>query len=252
MEQLKGSKQHWRHSLTGLLIIVAVFAFLPGRRNSEAVVPAIPTALPAPTRAPVPDWPELPFEVTGVQLQVPVQPLIAEGSFNPTAVPATPKTWSFPLPASKVIPVAVQLLPISGQITQGFGCSPYYTGIAGPGCPNDQPWFHDGVDIAAAVGSPVKTGISGTVIFAGPADSGPECGDYRGYGLAVVVDSGAGWQALYAHLSKIGVTPGQWVGPETVIGYVGNTGCVTGAHLHFGLRYNGDLVDPQNFAWEQQ
>lgn len=245
MERLKVFKQEWRRSLAGLLIIVAVLAFLPGRRNAEAVVPAIPTPLPALT--PVPDWPELPFEVTGVQLQ---QPALAEASFDPTPVPAVPQAWSFPLPAPEVIPVAVQLLPIEGQVTQGFGCSPYYTGIAGPGCPNDRPWFHDGVDIAVAVGAPVKSGISGTVMFAAPAGSGPKCGDYRGYGLAVVVDSGDGWQALYAHLAKISVTPGQWAGSDTVIGYVGDTGCVTGAHLHFGLRHNGTLVDPQNFVFE--
>ena len=251
MEQLKVFRQEWPRSLAGLLIIVTVLAFLPGRRNAEAVVPALPTPLPAFIPAPVPGWPELPFEVTGRQLQVPAQqPLIAEVSFDPTPVPAVPQAWSFPLPAPEVIPVAVQLLPVEGQVTQGFGCSPYYTGIAGPGCPDDRPWFHDGVDIATAVGTPVKAGISGTVIFAGPAGSGPECGDYRGYGLAVVVDSGDGWQALYAHLAEIAVTPGQWLGQDTVIGYVGNTECTTGPHLHFGLRHNDDLVDPQNFVLE--
>lgn len=251
MEQLKVFRQEWPRSLAGLLIIVTVFVFVPDRRNAEAVASAIPTPLPALTPAPVPDWPELSFEVTGVQLQITArQPAVAEVNFDPRPIPATQEAWSFPLPAPAATPVAVQLLPVEGQVTQGFGCSPYYTGVAGPGCPDDRPWFHDGVDIATAVGSPVKAGISGSVIFAGPAGSGPECGDYRGYGLAVVVDSGDGWQALYAHLAKISVTPGQWAGPDTVIGYVGNTGCVTGAHLHFGLRHNGDLVDPQDFVFE--
>lgn len=134
--------------------------------------------------------------------------------------------------------------PVGGQMTQGFGCSPYYTGIAGPGCPAARPWFHDGVDIAAAAGRPVRAALAGRVIFAGPDGDGPLCGRYRGYGLAVVIDNGRGWQALYAHLSRVDVRVGQVVGPETRIGAVGATGCATGPHLHFGLRYQGRLVDP--------
>lgn len=132
----------------------------------------------------------------------------------------------------------------SGEITQGFGCSPYYTGLTGPGCPAETPWFHDGLDIGAASGTWVRAAITGTVIFAGSDNSGPECGDYRGYGLAVVVDNGTGWQTLYAHLSQVQVLAGQTVTPETLIGQVGATGCVSGTHLHFGLRHKGELVDP--------
>lgn len=136
--------------------------------------------------------------------------------------------------------------PVKGAIKQGFGCSPYYTGIPGPGCPAEAPWFHDGVDLAAAAGTPVRAALTGTVIFAGPDGSGPVCRDgYRGYGLAVVSDDGAGWQVLYAHLSRVDVTAGQAVTLETVIGAAGETGCVSGPHLHFGLRHNGVLVDPE-------
>lgn len=135
-------------------------------------------------------------------------------------------------------------LPASGQLSQEFGCSPFYTGISGPGCSPEQPWFHDGLDIAARAGTPVRAALTGTVIFAGPDGDGPLCGQHRGYGLGVVVDTGAGWQTLYAHLSDIHVTAGQIVAPDTVIGAVGETGCVTGAHLHFGLRHNNELVDP--------
>lgn len=132
----------------------------------------------------------------------------------------------------------------SGEITQGFGCSPYYTGLTGPGCPAETPWFHDGLDIGAVSGAPVRAAITGTVLFAGPDSSGPECGDYRGYGLAVVVDNGTGWQTLYAHLSQVQVSVGQVITPEAVIGQVGASGCVSGPHLHFGLRHKGELVDP--------
>jgi murein DD-endopeptidase MepM/ murein hydrolase activator NlpD len=140
-------------------------------------------------------------------------------------------------------------LPIDGPVTQGFGCSPFYTGIPGPGCSADAFWFHDGVDIAANIGTPVQAGIAGTVVFAGPDGDGPLCNrGYRGYGLAVIVDSGDGWQALYAHLSRIDAEVGQAVKPEMPVGLSGDTGCVSGAHLHFGLRRDGELVDPMEFV----
>ncbi|GIK42640.1 MAG: hypothetical protein BroJett011_64730 [Chloroflexota bacterium] len=94
------------------------------------------------------------------------------------------------------------------------------------------------------VDTPVAAMMAGVVIFAGEDTSGPKCDDDRGYGLAVVVDSGSGWRALYAHLAKINVTAGQVISPETIIGAVGASGCVTGPHLHFGLRHNEGLVDP--------
>jgi murein DD-endopeptidase MepM/ murein hydrolase activator NlpD len=135
--------------------------------------------------------------------------------------------------------------PAPGGIKQGFGCSLYYTGQAGPGCPAEAPWFHDGVDIAAPAGVPVRAALTGTVIFAAPDGSGPVCQDgYQGYGLAVVIDNGTGWQALYAHLGRVDVQVGQKTRPETVIGLAGDTGCTNGAHLHFGLRHNGILLDP--------
>ena len=69
--------------------------------------------------------------------------------------------------------------PVNGAIKQGFGCSPYYTGIPGPGCPVEAPWFHDGVDLAAATGTPVRAVLTGTVIFAGSDGSRPVCRDGR-------------------------------------------------------------------------
>jgi murein DD-endopeptidase MepM/ murein hydrolase activator NlpD len=144
-------------------------------------------------------------------------------------------------------PAATPLIgwPVGGQMSQAFGCSAYTSGIPGPGCPADAPWFHDGVDIAAPVGRPVRAALDGTVIFAGADGSGPICnGGYRGYGLGVVIDNGQGWQTLYAHLSRIDVVVGQVVTPQTIIGAVGETGCASGPHLHFGLRHQGVLVDP--------
>ena len=50
--------------------------------------------------------------------------------------------------------------PVQGEISQEFGCSPYFTGIPGQGCPSDKPWFHDGVDIVAWSGAPVRAGLT--------------------------------------------------------------------------------------------
>jgi len=137
--------------------------------------------------------------------------------------------------------------PVRGRISQPFGCSPYYSGVPAPHCPAETPWFHDGLDIAVPSGQPVRAAISGTVLFAGADDAGPACGAYRGYGLAVVIDSGTGWQTLYAHLSDLFVSKGQRVSPDTLIGLSGASvvsGCVSGPHLHFGAREWGMLVDP--------
>lgn len=133
--------------------------------------------------------------------------------------------------------------PVGGQISQRFGCTPYYTEIPGIKCPYDAPWFHDGIDIAGPQGAPVRAAITGTVTFAAPDGSGPRCNEYQGYGLSVLVDNGQGWETLYAHLSRLDVRVGQEVGPDTLIGAIGQTGCATGPHLHFGLRYQGTLVD---------
>jgi len=134
--------------------------------------------------------------------------------------------------------------PVGGQMTQAFGCSPYFTGLSGPACGDEAPWFHDGVDIANLEGAPVRAALSGTVIFAGPDPDGPVCGEHQGYGLSVIVDNGQGWRTLYAHLSRLEVVEGQAVGPETLIGAVGRTGCASGNHLHFAVQYEGDLVNP--------
>ncbi len=64
------------------------------------------------------------------------------------------------------------------------------------------------------------------------------------YGYHVIVDCGDSWTTLYAHLSYIGVSPGQRVVQGTILGQSGVTGFTTGEHLHFEIRYRGAPVDP--------
>lgn len=217
----------------------------------------LPTLTPTSNPATFADWlEEWPVEVSSVPIHPTLAaspqphltglPSILPGSDSeamlPQPISLTPVSDATPIPLPDSPLVG---LPVNGRITQGFGCSPYYTGIAGPGCSAEQPWFHDGLDIEAVVDTPVAAMMVGTVIFAGEDTTGPKCDDDRGYGLAVVVDSGGGWRTLYAHLAQINVIAGQTVNSETIIGTVGTSGCTTGPHLHFGLRHNDVLVDPR-------
>ncbi|MGQ0548600.1 MAG: murein hydrolase activator EnvC family protein [Armatimonadota bacterium] len=95
--------------------------------------------------------------------------------------------------------------------------------------------FHQGLDIAAAQGSPVRAAFAGVVLFAGW---------YGGYGKLVIIDHGQGTSTLYGHLSAILASPGQQVPQGHLVGRVGSTGYSTGPHLHFEVRQNGKPVDP--------
>ncbi len=89
---------------------------------------------------------------------------------------------------------------------------------------------YNGVDFGAPVGTPVLAAAGGSVIVAKGS------GWNGGYGLYIVVKHPNGTQTLYAHLSSVAVGVGEAVSGGEVIGYVGNTGRSTGAHLHFEVR----------------
>ena len=94
---------------------------------------------------------------------------------------------------------------------------------------------HDGIDLAAPVGTPVRAAATGTVTFAGRRG---------GYGLVVMIDHGDGTQTRYAHQSRLDVHVGDRVAAGQPIGAVGATGLATGPHLHFEIRRDGIPVDP--------
>ncbi|WP_193086825.1 M23 family metallopeptidase [Advenella sp. FME57] len=97
--------------------------------------------------------------------------------------------------------------------------------------------FHAGVDLVAPVGSQVKTTLGGKVSFVGAKG---------GYGNTVIVEHGSGYATLYAHLQKFAprLAAGRVVDKGEVIGHLGDTGKVTGAHLHYEIRYNNYAVNP--------
>lgn len=119
------------------------------------------------------------------------------------------------------------IAPVRGIVTSGFG-SRTDPMTHGPG-------LHQGVDIAAAAGQPVRAAADGLVMLAGPAN---------GYGEAVYLAHGFSISTRYGHLSEIDVRPGQRVHRGDLIGRVGSTGRSTGSHLHYEVRLDGNPVNP--------
>ncbi len=117
--------------------------------------------------------------------------------------------------------------PVEGRISSIFGLRRFF---------NEQERRpHSGLDIAAPEGTPVKAVADGKVI---------DAGDFFFSGNMIYLDHGQGVITLYAHLSKIDVNPGDTVKQGEIIGKVGQTGRVTGPHLHFAVFANQTLIDP--------
>jgi murein DD-endopeptidase MepM/ murein hydrolase activator NlpD len=114
--------------------------------------------------------------------------------------------------------------PVLGPVTSPFGWR----------------WgrMHEGIDIGAASGTPIRAAAAGTVIYAGWLG---------GYGNLTVIDHGGGIATAYGHQSGIAAGNGAYVAQGQVIGYVGNTGHSTGPHLHFEVRVNGVPQDPLGY-----
>ena len=102
---------------------------------------------------------------------------------------------------------------------------------------------HNGVDLAAEMGTPILASDGGEIVFAGY--------DGPGFGNLIEIRHPNGWTTLYAHLEKSCVLRGQSVRQGEVIGLVGSTGRSTGPHLHFEIRDNEDKPhNPLNFVEE--
>ncbi len=97
---------------------------------------------------------------------------------------------------------------------------------------------HNGIDIAAPRGTPVRAADSGKVVFSGIQN---------GYGKVVIIRHSKGVLTLYAHLQRIHVKENQRVRRGQRIARVGSTGRSTGPHLHFEVRENGKARDPMSF-----
>lgn len=136
------------------------------------------------------------------------------------------------LPPNRFANLAVvpSLWPVVGEITSRFGerLDPF----RGEGA------FHSGLDIASHYGDPIRATADGVVI---------EVGRHEGYGRLVVVDHGFGVTTWYAHLSGYNAEVGMTVKAGDVIGYEGDSGRSTGAHLHYEVRINNTPVNPWRY-----
>lgn len=102
---------------------------------------------------------------------------------------------------------------------------------------------HNGTDLAAPHGTPVRTVGDGVVEFAGVQN---------GFGNVVFIKHRNGHETVYAHLSRIDVKKGASVTQGELIGAVGATGWATGPHLHFEFRVNGQQKDPMTIAQQSE
>ena len=125
--------------------------------------------------------------------------------------------------------VYLEVTPVSGVITSRFGNR---ESIRTSG--------HTGLDIAAPYGTPIKAAADGTVTFAGYSG---------GYGYVVKMDNGNGVETYYGHCSKLYVSTGEKIKAGETIAAVGSTGNSTGNHLHFEVRADGSVVNPQNYLY---
>ena len=116
-------------------------------------------------------------------------------------------------------------IPVFEGYTSHFGMRRAADGILRP---------HNGLDIAAPLGSPVLSWWHGTVI---------ETIHDQSCGIGVVIASGD-YHHIYCHLRRQRMRPDQWVNAGQVIGQVGLTGRTSGAHLHWGIRHSGRWLDP--------
>ncbi len=127
------------------------------------------------------------------------------------------------------------IAPVRGMIAYGFSYRrDPFTG---------QRAFHNGLDIVAPKGTPVKAPADAVVLRAGREP---------GYGNVVYLSHGNGLTTRYAHLDGFAVRAGKEVRRGEVIGFIGNTGRSLGAHLHYEVLINNARVDPIQYIVDDQ
>ncbi|MDP9130332.1 MAG: LysM peptidoglycan-binding domain-containing M23 family metallopeptidase [Candidatus Binatota bacterium] len=156
------------------------------------------------------------------------QKLLIPGANRQLPVDTIAPLESAPVPRTLPPPAEIGddplLWPVSGRINSNYG----------PRGAN----FHDGIDIAAPEGTPIRAIERGEVIYSD---------QLRGYGNIVILRHQGGMVSVYAHNQVNLVHEGQQVIKGEVIAKVGSTGRVTGPHLHFEIRKNNTAQDPLRY-----
>ena len=119
------------------------------------------------------------------------------------------------------------IVPMESKITSDFGKARIY---------NDTlKGYHSGTDFRAKIGTPIIASNDGVVVLAK---------DRFYSGNSVIIDHGQGIYSCYYHMSKFDVKKGSKIKRGESLGLSGDTGRVTGPHLHFSFRVGGEQVDP--------
>ncbi len=127
------------------------------------------------------------------------------------------------------------ILPVDGRQSSSFGLRRFFNGQA------RKP--HSGLDIAAPQGTEILAPAAGHVILTG---------DFFFNGQSVFIDHGQGLITMYCHLSVITVKEGDKIKQSDKIGEVGQTGRVTGPHLHWSVSLNNARINPALFLTEKK
>jgi murein DD-endopeptidase MepM/ murein hydrolase activator NlpD len=120
-------------------------------------------------------------------------------------------------------------LPLKGYMTRGYS--------------DDSLTMHPGIDIAAAIGTPVQATAAGTVTFAAFDST---------YGLTIIIEHENNISTLYGHNSELLVARGSEVTAGRQIALSGNTGKSTAPHLHYEIRENGNPVNPLKYISDHE
>ena len=102
--------------------------------------------------------------------------------------------------------------------------------------------YHEGIDLAASLNTPIIAAAAGKVIVSTDLLEGS-----KNYGTVIIIDHGNGLQSLYSHLNSRSVFLGDTVTEGQLIGKVGETGRATGPHVHLEIISNNKRIDPANF-----
>ena len=185
---------------------------------SPAAAPIAPETLPAWT--PPPAEPEADSFSTRQSEKITAF-LETQAAFSEYAVPVNVGYEAPALPFDWIVPCA-------GGVTSHFGYRKHPL--------EDAVKFHYGLDLGAYEGDPVSAFADGTVL---------SVQELEGYGKTVLIQHDGSFSTLYAHCSQILVEPGAVVKRGERIALAGQTGKVTGPHLHFELLYNGSYLNPE-------
>jgi murein DD-endopeptidase MepM/ murein hydrolase activator NlpD len=158
----------------------------------------------------------------------PPQPLPSPAQVQaPTQEPAQAPAQSVPTAATPAPPPRAGRnfqWPVRGRVIQDFG-------------PQGRGLQNDGLNIAAARGTPFRAAENGVVVYAGD--------EIKGFGNLLLVRHADGFVTAYAHAESLAVRPGDVVRRGQVIGRVGNSGGVDQPQLHFEVRRGTEPVDPR-------